>query len=359
MTMGAHGTLAIGIVGAGRIAQTRHLPNLIKLPGVRVVAVANRHVEHAQKVAETFDIAHVCEDWQEVVAAPFVDAIFVCTPPHLHAPVTLAALAHDKHVFSQARMASDKVEAKRMLAADRDTSLTTMLCPAPHYLMVDPYVRRIVEIGDTLGEIRHVLVDHAGPMFADPEQPLHWRQRYDLNGINVLDIGIVAEVLNRWFGPIAEVAAIDVTWTPSRPADADGRTTVESPDAVTAIGTFEQHAATLTALFSGAVRGGQPRLVVHGSQGTLTCWPDNATIELLHHGATDDGRFEVPQQQRGTWTAEADFVHAVRTGRKGTPSFADGVRYMAFTQAVLDAAACGKRVRVDGPAMEPEQAERQ
>jgi predicted dehydrogenase len=338
-------SLAIGVVGAGSIARMRHLPNLAQIAGVRTVAVANRRVERAREAADEFAIGEVYEHWQEVVESALVDAVLVCTPPHLHAEVTLAALQQGKHVFCQARMANDLAEAERMLASDRATSLTTMLCPPPHYLTVDPYVRGILESGEELGEVRHVLVHHAGAMFADPAQPLHWRQRQDLNGINALDVGIVGEILNRWFGSVAEVAAIDRTWVGERPADADGRTAVESPDAVTVVGAFEQ-GATLTALFSGAVRGGQPRLVVHGSRGTLTCWPQSAAVELRRDGGDDGDPTEVPADERGTWTVEADFVEAVRQGRKGRPSFADGVRYMALTQAVLDAAASGERVAV-------------
>lgn len=125
------------------------------------------------------------------------------TPPYLHAEVTARALERGKHVFCEARMANELDAGLRVLAADRQSQMTTMLCPAPHYMSVDRHIRGLLSDGH-IGQVRHVVVEHAGGVVADPEAPLHWRQRSDLNGINALDIGIVAEVLLRWFGPIVK-----------------------------------------------------------------------------------------------------------------------------------------------------------
>ena len=57
----SQGELRIGIVGAGQITRTRHLPVFRRLPGVKVVAVCNRHRESAARVAREFDIPHLCQ----------------------------------------------------------------------------------------------------------------------------------------------------------------------------------------------------------------------------------------------------------------------------------------------------------
>ena len=65
------------------------------------------------------------------VAAP-VDIIWIGTPPYMHSAVTVSALEAGKHVFCQARMAMDLVEAEEMLATSkRYPELVTMLCPPP------------------------------------------------------------------------------------------------------------------------------------------------------------------------------------------------------------------------------------
>jgi predicted dehydrogenase len=48
LTQNGNRKLRIGIVGAGGIVRERHLPGLLSLPNVQVVAVCNSHVDSAQ-----------------------------------------------------------------------------------------------------------------------------------------------------------------------------------------------------------------------------------------------------------------------------------------------------------------------
>lgn len=334
--------LHIGVIGAGGIASSRHLPNLKQIEGVELTAVANRRLENARIAAERFGFRKVYETWQEVADDGEVNAVLICTPPYLHREISAYCIAKGKHVFSQARMSLDLKEALDMLRRDEATDLTTMLCPAPHYMSVEPYVLKLLKEG-AIGEIRHVHLTHPASQYADPLKPLHWRQRADLQGINALDVGITGEVLNKWFGPLVSLCADGQTWVKDRPRDADGKSLVELPDSVTVIGQFAG-GPLLTALFTGAVQGGTASMIIYGSEGTLTCYPEGAHLVLNKGG--EEQRIDVPVDQRKEWTVEQDFVNAIRQGTKGSPSFRDGARYMAFTQAILDSIRTGQRSQV-------------
>lgn len=97
--------IRIGIVGAGQITRSRHFPGFKAIPGVRIVAVCNRHRESAMRVASEFDIPKVHATWEELVTDPNIDAVVIGTWPNMHCPVTLAAFDAGKHVLTQARMA--------------------------------------------------------------------------------------------------------------------------------------------------------------------------------------------------------------------------------------------------------------
>lgn len=323
---------SIGFIGAGGIAETRHIPNLQKIEGVRLTAVANNSLESGMAAMEKFGFAKVYAHWKEVVDDPDVEAVFICTPPYMHREISCYALSRGKHVFCQARMAMNLADARAMLEADQQTSLTTMLCPPPHYMSVEPYIMKFLADG-RLGEIRHILLESANSAVLDPSKPLHWRQRQDLQGINLLEVGIMGEVLNKWFGPIANVSSLARKWVTERPADRNGKTHVDAPDAVTVIGEFH-NGATLTALFTGAVNSDRSAMTIYGSKGTLIC--DAHKPSLLFISGGEERHIEVPSELVGIWNAEADFLQAIQEGRKGSPSFVDGVRYMAFTQAVTD-----------------------
>jgi predicted dehydrogenase len=334
--------IQIGFVGAGGIAKSHHLPNLLKISGVKLIAVANRSESSARQVAEIFGFQKVYTNWKDVVDDPDVHIVFVCTPPYMHKEICNYALGKGKHVFCQARMAMDLSDALEMLAADDQSGLSTMLCPPPHYLPAESFVLNMMEQGD-LGEIRHVVLTHPSSSLLDPEQPLHWRQRKDLQGINLLDVGIMGEVLQKWFGPIKRINAMGKTWVTERPADKDGKTAVKLPDSVTLSGQFATD-VTLTALFSGSVDGGMNQLTIHGTKATITCYQGKSFI--MKRDSSGEKIIDIPAEAIGSWQVEKDFLDAVRTGRKGSPSFREGARYMAFTQAVMDSIHSGQTVEI-------------
>src|SRR5688572_24993856 len=110
-------TLNIGIIGAGGIVRSRHLPGLARVPGARVAVVCNRSRESGEAIAREWDIPEVLTDWRALVARDDLQAILIGTWPYTHAEMSIAALEAGKHVFCQARMARDAGEARRMLAA--------------------------------------------------------------------------------------------------------------------------------------------------------------------------------------------------------------------------------------------------
>jgi predicted dehydrogenase len=139
------GEVRIGIVGAGQITRTRHLPGFRKIPGATVVGVCNRRRETAGRVARDFDIPRIYGNWEELVADPDVDAVVIGAWPYLHGPVTLAALDAGKHVLAQARMAMNAREAQRMAdRAQESGHLTSMIVPSPYGLTGDAYIRSLI-----------------------------------------------------------------------------------------------------------------------------------------------------------------------------------------------------------------------
>ena len=140
--------LRVGIIGAGGIVRQRHLPGLQALPNVQVVAVCNSRLETAQKIAKEFHIPEALDDWAEMLDRPDVDIIWIGTPPHLHAPITISALEARKHVFCQARTAMNLREGRGDAGcAQARPQLVTMLCPPPHGMKGGRFFQRLLREG--------------------------------------------------------------------------------------------------------------------------------------------------------------------------------------------------------------------
>lgn len=83
--------LRIGIIGAGGIAQGRHIPAFVKLHEYcTITAIHDRNIEHAKQIAETYNIPYVFETYEEVFKE--VDAVCICTPNKFHAEISIAKI---------------------------------------------------------------------------------------------------------------------------------------------------------------------------------------------------------------------------------------------------------------------------
>ena len=108
--------LNIGIIGCGKIAQVRHLPEYATNPGAKIVALFDLNMQRAQALAAQYG-ATAYPTYEAMLQSPDVDAVSVCTANDAHAEITCAALAAGKHVLCEKPMATTLADCERMVEA--------------------------------------------------------------------------------------------------------------------------------------------------------------------------------------------------------------------------------------------------
>ena len=344
MTQRNNHKLQVGIVGAGNIVRTRHLPALKRSPDIEIVAVSNSTYESSEKFCqEQLPHATPMQNWADLVALPDLDIIWIGTPPYMHSAVTISALEAGKHVFCQARMSMDLAEAEEMLAASkRYPELVTMLCPPPYGLRGDLLVKKLLA-EEYIGRPLHVRLQSLTGNYLDPEAPAHWRQRIEISGLNVLTLGIYVEVLQRWLGDITGVFARGKIVHPVRQGYE-----VIIPDLLTVLCSFANGAEGVLEFSGVDAHASGDRLEIYGALGTLTY---DFTSDIVQAGRIGDRALhvvDVPPDIEGGWHVEEDFIAAVKSkGRvRPRPNFEEGVRYMRVVQAVADSRARNEWVEI-------------
>ena len=335
-------TIRVGVVGAGANTTTHHIPKLQAIDGVEVISVCNRSRESSERVAQQFGIPATYENWQELVAASDTNAIVIGTWPYMHCRLTLAALAANKHVMCEARMAMNAQEAHAMRNASREnTHLIAQIVPSPFSLRVDNTIKRLIGDG-YIGDVLAVEV-RAGGTFLDPDAPMHWRDDFNLSGFNIMSMGIWYEALLRWVGEATEVVAMGKTYVRMR-KDADGvMRPTRIPQHIDIVGDMacgaQLHIQVSTV--AGLVDG--PEAFIFGSTGTLRFANNN-----LYGGQQGDNaltEIPIPAEEEGGWRVEEEFVSAIRGNEVIThTNFEDGVKYMEFTEAVTRSMTTGKAI---------------
>lgn len=343
----------IGIVGAGANTRERHIPGFQAIDGVEIVSVANRSRQSGQRAADEFGIPKVYDDPFDLIAADDTNAICIGTWPYMHKPLVIAALEADKHVLTEARLAMNAQQAHEMLYAARlHPNLITQVVPGPITYDVDETIIDLLNDG-VLGNLLAVdiTVSAFDPSkgtqgtFLNPDLPFLWRHDRDLNGMNVMLMGVWYEAVTRWIGAASSVTAVTRTHVKSRRDSATGLLrTVAPPDHVEVIA--EMYAGPILHLRVSEVTGlGPNHLWMFGTDATLHVDFERIAVELAEKGRTSFTRIPVPDEKRHRWRVEEEFVNAIRGREKVTRhTFEDGVRYMEFTEAVLRSSQTGRRV---------------
>ena len=105
----------VAIAGAGFIGAVH--ARSARLAGARLVGVAASTPESARRAAAALGADGAFDSAEELVTAPDVDVVHICTPNHLHVPLAEQALAAGKHVICEKPIALDGDGAQRLAAA--------------------------------------------------------------------------------------------------------------------------------------------------------------------------------------------------------------------------------------------------
>jgi len=107
-----------GVLGAARINQ-HVLEGAALAEGASVIAIAARHRDRAQAQAEQFGIATVHGSYEELLADPDIEAVYIPLANSLHVEWSVRALEAGKHVLCEKPLARTEAEARRAYAVAR------------------------------------------------------------------------------------------------------------------------------------------------------------------------------------------------------------------------------------------------
>jgi len=173
-----------GILGPGGIARA-FAKDLQLLDGHEVAAVGSRTLSNAQEFAKSFG-GTAYGSYEELVADPTVDAIYVATPHPSHKENVISALNAGKPVLCEKPFAVNAHEAREMVAAAERNGVALMEAMWARFLPHYAHVREIIASG-VLGQILTVQADH-GQRLADRNIPRLIEP--SLAGGALLDLGI-------------------------------------------------------------------------------------------------------------------------------------------------------------------------
>ena len=292
-----------GILGPGSIAN-QFAKGLQAAPDGQLVAVGSRDLQRAEAFAEQYDAPNRHGSYEELVADPEVDAIYVATPHPFHKENSILCLEAGKAVLCEKPFTVNAAEAAEIVAVARAKKVFLMEAMWSRYLPIIVQVRKWLDEG-AIGEPLQVNADFGFRAGVNPEGRLFSPA---LAGGALLDVGIyvvsfAAMVLGSDPEQIAATAHI-------------GETGVDENT-----GILLRYKNGAVATLSCAVRASSPHMArIAGSEGTICVAPSwwKGEAATLKAGDREEA-IELPLAGNGYNYEAQEVARCLATGELESP----------------------------------------
>lgn len=355
----------IAIIGAGGIALSNHMPGLGLCPDVKVTAVCDSDPATLERAKMSTGASIAETEWSEIVKRDDIHAVIICTPNHVHGPISIGAALSGKHVLCEKPISMSTAEACEMWRMAEMSCVRHMTAFTYRFVPAMRYMTHLVSQG-AIGNPHHFRVHR----FQDwGVRPLGWRQlkRFAATGEMGDMLSHRIDYAHLLVGPIARLVAqtkLLVNERGGRPADVE--------DWVALLADFNQGStgvmeSSKLATGCGEGKDSPDRCEVNGADGTLV-YQLAKPNEVLRASKHDKGLTteQVPPEfltfpgsprdpRQGDpgvvfrYDQNIEFIRAIREQRPCVPSFAEGCAAQAVMDAALTSTAESRWVDVSYP----------
>ena len=347
--------LGQGFMGKAHSNAYSQAPHFFDLPfTIKRKLLCGRDPASLTAMAQRWGWEETSTDWRAAIARKDIDAVDICLPNHLHAPVAIAAAEAGKIVFCEKPLALSVVDARRMAEAAR--AVPSLVWFNYRRVPAIAYARQLMDAG-RLGTIFHYNAAYKQQWGPDTSRAGTWKMDPAQAGSGVGD-DLLTHLLDTALylnGPIEATVARARTIAPNRTVD----------DAVMALVTFANGSAgTFEATRFGIGCKNRKTFEIHGSGGML-----RFNLEQLNHLEFLD--FSDPSTEQGVrdvlvtdmkhpifgnfWrpghiigyehtfiAALAEFLDCLSRNEEFHPNFADGLAVQEVFDAVQRSARSGE-----------------
>lgn len=153
----------IGVIGCGKIAQTRHLPEYAGNKDCKIIGVYDLNFERASEIASQYD-ATAYSSVEELLADQQIDAVSICVANNAHAEISIQALNCGKHVLCEKPMATTLEDCEKMVKAASENGKFLMIGQNQRLAKAHVKAKQLIADG-AIGTVRtfKTTFGHCGP----------------------------------------------------------------------------------------------------------------------------------------------------------------------------------------------------
>ena len=321
-------SLKLCVVGCGNFARI-FAGEMQAVAGEVELSFASRDARRAAEFASAFNGKSSFGSY-EAAADSSVEAMYLCTPHHLHREHVALAAAAGKHILVEKPIARSMEEAQAVIRVAGQAGVTLMVAENHRFMAVVRLAKKLIDDG-TLGSLRLIQLQGESNF-----QPGQWRANRELNGGGVLIDGGIhkIDVLLYLAGRPLDVYA---TALPQALADSEGE------DGIVIVTHSKTGAVGLINHSWAKVHGREPKWV--SVSGTIA----RISFDLAGtHVSIDDGleerTLEAPGDRHGIVPMVQEFRDSIRERREPETSGTVGMEDLEITLKAYESMETGQPV---------------
>ncbi len=330
--MTARDSVRFGILGTGLIARVHVIPALQRARRCALIGIASRSRDTAVQAATEFGIPRAYGSYEELLADPAIDAVYLPLPNDLHGVWTMRAASAGKHVLCEKPLTLTSVEAENVAAHCAASGVLAMEAFMYRFHPAWDKVRDLISEG-AIGRVTDVAIWFAFRSVREAD----YRMEASSGGGAMYDVGCYAVNATRMLlGDDPERVAAFVRRHPETGVDMTFSAMLDYEDAF----------ATFTVSME---QEPQHSIVIHGTAGWISiedpfnCPADKATNVLIgtggdhHPHASTIERIAVPAADQYGLQATA-LANAILDGGPSPLPLSDSITNMRLIERLFAAA---------------------
>lgn len=289
--------IGIGIIGCGKIAQVRHLPEYENNKNVKLIGLFDMNQLRAFELAEQYN-AKTYSTYKELLADPEIDAVSVCVANNVHAEIAIAALKAGKHVLCEKPMATTLEDSRLMVKQADESKKILMIGQNQRLTTAHKLAKKIIADGE-IGSITafRTMFGHGGPetwsvdggastWFFDPKRA---------------SMGVMADLGVHKTDLIQYLTGQDIVEVTAKMVTVDKKTTDGIPIGV------DDNSICLYKLENGAIGSMMASwtfygrednsTVLYGTEGIMRIYDDDVYPIIIHKKSGECIRYEIEKMQ--------------------------------------------------------------
>lgn len=327
---GSTDTIRIGFLGAGNFAQNMLLPHFKKISGVELTAVSTSKGITAKKVADKFKFRTHTTNNSEILQNADIQAVFITTRHHLHAPFVIEALQAGKAVYVEKPLALSPEELDQIITVYRQN---------PRLLMVG-YNRRFAPV---VSKVKQFLSTKISPYV------MHYR----INAGHIPKDHWIQDPMQgggRIIGEVCHFVDLMIYFLKATPTLAYARTLSYNAEDITqrdnviiTLNFSDGSIGSISYIAIGDTTFPKERIELFGEQ-SVAVIDDFKKCTLTRNGRTQT--FGGSKQDKGYRLSVEAFIHALKNQQESPITFSDLIATSRTIFAILESLSTGQPVTI-------------